>query len=467
MSNVSSISDRESPYHTKAQYTEKQLLLNVSAHLSLIGDFKEYKNVSSLFLEGLYNQRSGTMYMFGCRDVRASWKILSDSADLEDGLDCQIEVSVSYPPIIARRLADPKATISISSKRNDDDPLRFSSVELQTYPIFYRKEREDLLSRRGVEGILRIVTLSITIACILSQLFHIKNNLDTVPYMSLVMLGVQAIGETLFKKMTSETYESSSYDLEKSRWFHVLDYAVKLLVMASLLLTLRLCQKVWKSRSRLLSRTPHEPHRVPSDKKVLLTTVAIHVIGYILVLVLHNMGIGQKQSRPRVYESSRRNSVTLSEWEIELEEYFGLVQDFYLLPQVIGNLLWQIDTKPLRKLYYLGITVVRLLPHLYNCIRPATTNPYYPEEYEFVDPSKDFFSKFGDVAIPITAIVLAVLVYVQQRWNYEKLSHSLTLGRLRLLSRASLKYERLPSKAFETELASNANASNDRERDSE
>ncbi|KAJ0075262.1 hypothetical protein Patl1_34348 [Pistacia atlantica] len=395
--------DEETPYHTKAEYTEKQLLLNVSAQLSIIGI--SYSNFSAIFLEGLYDPHVGKMYLAGCRDVRASWNILFESMDLESGLDCLIE--------------------------------------LQTLPIIYRKQREDILSHRGVEGILRILTLSFAIACIFSQLFYIKHNLDSVPFMSLVMLGVQALGyslplitgaEALFKKPAAQSsYEMKSYNLEKSQWFQVIDYTVKILVMASFLLTLRLIQKVWRSRIRLLSRAPLEPHRVPSDKPVLLTTSTIHVIGYILILIIHSV---------KTHETT---------------EYVGLVQDFFLLPQVIGNLLWQIDCKPLRKLYFIGITVVRLLPHVYDYIQSPIPNPYFAEKNEFVNPSLDFYSKFGDIAIPVIAVFLAVIVYIQQRWDYEKLSQILTFRHYKLLPSGSRVYERIPSKSIEAELASGVN----------
>ncbi|KAF2297591.1 hypothetical protein GH714_000087 [Hevea brasiliensis] len=415
--NISS-ADGETPYHGKAEYTEKQLLMNVSAQIALNGD--AYGNFSVLFLEGLYDLHVGKMYLVGCR-VRASWNILFDSMDLEAGLDCLIEVVVSYPPTT---------------------------------------------SRWGVEGILRILTLSFAIACILSQLFYIKQDADSVPFISLVMLGVQALGyslplitgaEALFKRMSSESYETSSYDLEKNQWVHVIDYTVKLLVMVSFLLTLRLCQKVWKSRIRLLARTPHEPHRVPNDKRVFLAILTIHVTGYVIVLIIHSFKTSRKPFRMEKYIDSAGNSRTLQEWETELEEYVGLVQDFFLLPQVIGNIMWQIDCKPLKELYFMGITFVRLLPHVYDYIRAPIPNPYFADEYEFVNPNVDFYSKFGDIAIPSTAILLAVAVYIQQRWNYEKLSQSLTVGQRRLLPMSSRMYQRLPSKSSEAELVSGVN----------
>lgn len=457
----SSMAELETPYHTKAEYTEKQMLLNVSAQLTLTGI--PYNNFSVLFLEGLYDPHVGNMYLIGCRDVRASWKVLFESMDLEAGLDCLIEVVVSYPPTTARWLVNPTARISISSQRNEDDPLHFSPIKLQTLPILYRRQREDILSRRGVEGILRILTLSLAIACILSQLFYIRNGVDSVPYISLVMLGVQALGyslplvtgaEALFNRVASESYGSPSYDLEKNQWFRVIDYTVKFLILVSFLLTIRLWQKVWKSRIRLLTRTPLEPHRVPSDRRVLFTSLTVHVIGYITVLIIHAVKTSQRPLRTEQYLDSTGNSHTMRQWETELEEYMGLVQDFFLLPQIIGNFLWQIDCKPLRKFYFVGITVVRLLPHVYDYIRAPIPNPYFSEEYEFVNPNFDFYSSFGDIAIPVTAVVLAVVVYVQQRWNYEKLSQTFILGQHKLLPFGSRVYQRLPSKTFEAELVS-------------
>lgn len=465
--------EEERPYVTKAEYTEKQLLLNVSAQLMLFGN--AYGNFSTVFLEGLYNPSVGKMYLVGCRVARASWQILFESMDLEGGLDCLLEVVVSYPPTTSRWLVNPTAEISIASQRAEDDPLHFAPVKLQTFPIMYRRQREDILSRRGAEGILSILMLSLAIASVMSQLFYIKHNMDSAPFISLVMLGVQVLGfglplitgaEALFKKQASfESDEMLSYNLEKSQWISMIDYTVKLLLLALFLLTLRLCQKVWKSRVRLVSRTPLEPHRAPSDNQVLMATLIIHAIGCALILITHTV----KASRPSLQTArlidSRGQSRALQGWKTELEEYFGLVQDFFLLPQVIGNLVWELNCKPLRGPYFIGITVVRLVPHLYDYIRPPApaSNPYYVEDYEFFNPSKDFYSKIGDIAIPITAILLAAVVYFQQRWNYEKLAQMLSFGPCKLLPLGSRKYERLPSKPAEAELTSSVNgAASDR-----
>lgn len=444
--------------------TERQLLLNVSAEVTLSGE--PYKNVSVLYLEGLYNPIDGKMYLIGCRDVRTSWKILFESMDLEDGLDCLIEVKVEYPPTTARWLMNPTAKVLITSQRAEDDPLHFRQIKLQTLPILYREQRDDILSRRGVESALRVLTLSLASACVLSQLFYVRENTGSIPFISLVMLGVQALGysiplitgaEALFARISSETYEAPSYELEKNQWYKVMDYLVKILVLGAFLLTLRLGQKVWKSRIRLLTRSPLEPWRVPNDKRILFITSAIHFVGFLVVLIVHSVNASKRPIRPSAYIDSRGNSHKLWEWGVQLEEYVGLVQDFFLLPQIIGNILWQIDCKPLRKAYYIGITVVRLLPHVYDYIRAPVFNPYFSEEYEFVNPSLDFYSKFGDVVIPVTAVVLAAIIYVQQKWSYKKLSQNVKIGQKKLLPLGSRAYERLPSVSFESELVSGVN----------
>ncbi|XP_022959814.1 uncharacterized protein LOC111460765 [Cucurbita moschata] len=428
-------SDTEASYHVKPEVTEKKLLVNVSALLAL--SEQTSSNFSALSVEGIFDPLVRKMYLIGCRDIRSSpsWRVLHETMDLEDGLDCLIEVIVSYPFTTAPWFINPSAVISISSQRTEDDPFYFSPIKLETMPIMYRRQRQYILSRKIVEVILQILTLSVANACILSQIFYMNDKRESVPYISLVTLGVQSLGYTLplvtraeahFIQRGSISY-NESYDLGNNLWF-----IVKLQVVISLLLTLRLCQKVSKSRIKLLRQAPLELHRVPSDKSVLIATFLIHLVGYVAVPIVHTSRTAEIRVKSSMIPSRTSGSHMVQGWEKDLQEYVGLVQDLYLLPQVIGNLLWQIDSKPLRKFYFIGITLARLLPHI----------------YDFVNPSMDFYSTFGDIAIPLIAFILAVIVYVQQQLNYEKLSRALIVGRVRLLPRASKMYQRSPSKSL-------------------
>lgn len=70
----------------------KSQLLNVSMHLLFIkAQFSpsiSYKNLSDLYLEGVYDPLVSQMYLIGCR------KVIIESVSLERGLDCLIEVNI-------------------------------------------------------------------------------------------------------------------------------------------------------------------------------------------------------------------------------------------------------------------------------------------------------------------------------------------------------------------------------------
>jgi len=156
---------------------------------------------------------------------------------------------------------------------------------------------------------------------------------------------------------------------------------------------------------------------------VLFCSLGVHLVGFAVVLEAHYVDVYSWPVRDDgSYMDARGKTHTLREWAVTLEEYIGMAQDFFLLPQVIGNVVWRINCRPLKKSYYVGVTVVRLLPHLYDYFKAPAINPYFTEEYEFVNTSLDFYSRFGDVAIPLVAVTLAAAVYVQRRWNYKIIS---------------------------------------------
>lgn len=460
----------------QSSFIDSSSVLNVSAELTLSG--AAYGNVSTLFLEGVYNPVDGRMYLTGCRPIHAPRAAFARFTDVEDAMDCSVEVKVEYPPTTARWLINPVAKLHIASTREPGDPLRFNATALQTLPILYRAQRQDILSRRSVEGALRIATLGTAIAAEFTQLMYIKAHTDVMPYVSLVMLGVQAVGysvplitgaEALFARIATSAPDSAqqpSYEVDKggASAYWTIDCVVKILILAAFLLTLRLAQKVWRSRIRLLTRSPLEPARVPSDRKVLLYCSAAHAVGFTLILTAHYVNV---YTRPTVqqqdgstYMDARGGTHALREWAVTLEEYIGLAQDLFLLPQVVGNVVWRINCAPLKKGYYVGLTAVRLLPHLYDYVRAPEINPYFAEEYEFVNTSLDFYSRLGDVAIPLAAVALAAAVYVQQRWNYKIISKTVKTQQKKLQHLGSRVYERLPSMSsanFEAELVSGVN----------
>ncbi|XP_066323389.1 uncharacterized protein [Miscanthus floridulus] len=141
---------------------ERQQILNVSAEFMAYGNCLGPSPVMSL--EGVYNAENGRMYLIGCRNVHAPRRrLLSMSKDLEEGMDCSIEVMVEYPPTTTRWLISRPAKVFMASTRDDDDPLHFNRTELHMLPVKYRQRRLDELIKPMVKGFLYMIVLLATI----------------------------------------------------------------------------------------------------------------------------------------------------------------------------------------------------------------------------------------------------------------------------------------------------------------
>ena len=127
-----------------------------------------------------------------------------------------------------------------------------------------------------------------------------------------------------------------------------------------------------------------------------------------------------------------------------MENYSGLVQDCFLLPQIIGNAVWGVQGKPLRKLYYLGFTTIRLVLQAYDYASDPVPNPTNSElEFEYL--GVESYYKHGNVTIGVIVVILAMLLYFQQNgWCKIRPIHKLEDGE-NVESKPDNIYERLLS----------------------
>lgn len=236
-----------------------------------------------------------------------------------------------------------------------------------------------------------------------------KSNACNFPaYTSLVMLSVHALSystpliignEVLLKWKVFAPQSSQTNDFENLQHLQVLDSLIKILLLVALLLTLRLSQKIWGLRTKQLRNS--RATQTPSERLVILVTLAIHALGFFVFRVCH--------------EYASQTSGNLLQ---ELENYGAIVQDFFLLPQIVGAVVWHIQgkCKPLRKLYYWGFTTIRLLLHVYDYWRDPLSNPQQDED-EFEYLGFDVYAKLGNVTGAAVLVVLTVIVSIQQRCN--------------------------------------------------
>uniref|UniRef100_A0A453JME8 RING-type E3 ubiquitin transferase n=2 Tax=Aegilops tauschii subsp. strangulata TaxID=200361 RepID=A0A453JME8_AEGTS len=407
---------------------QRQELVNVSAVLTESGGVFGWRPVMSL--EGVYNPEDGRMHLVGCRDVEAPWQVMSKMSDLESGMDCSIELQVEYPPTKMRWLFSPSAKVYMSSTRAAGDPLHFNRTELPALQSFYPGTRFDGFVGQNVGGIVCLAMLSATIVAAMSQLRYMDSHPDVVPYISLAMLGAQAlcysavlVTDAMILPAWPRMYDGDgNYRTHVRRLHWDMDCSIKALALAALLLTLRLARKVRRSRVRARARTPLEPGRVPRDG------AGLHLGGLLFVLAVHWLlatygGASTKQPPHVAYTMQAQGqggfySRPSYNMAAIVERCISLAREWFLLPQVMGNAVWRVNCRPLRKSYYAGITGMSLLPHVYGFLRPPPAVDMYPVPEEAQDGAMDLYPKVGGVVVPLVAAALAFLVYVQQRWNY-------------------------------------------------
>lgn len=140
-----------------------------------------------------------------------------------------------------------------------------------------------------------MLVLSASTVCILSQLFFMEKKVDAIPFISLAMLSVQALGYVLplvtdgaiLFKWKKFQYSDNLLDSGKTMWFQVLECTLKFLSLTAFVLTLRLCQKVTKARLKLRTSLPINLKQNPSDKMIFLSSWTIHTVGFVAVHIIH------------------------------------------------------------------------------------------------------------------------------------------------------------------------------------
>ncbi|KAJ9548690.1 hypothetical protein OSB04_021233 [Centaurea solstitialis] len=318
-------------------------VLKISLNLDLIEapvktKEESYRHVSKLYLEGVYDQSIGKLFLIGCR------KVSFDHIDLERGLDCSIEVAIGYSPQNTRWLINPTATITIASQRNETDVYYFRPVHLRTMAAFTlhdRNHEKNVIFRKIFEGYFRVFFILATIAHILNQMKKMKKSPELV-YVSIVMLGTWIIGygisliyskEILMNSSETLHYSTQPYDHESyyKLYLKTLDYFARFLVLVSMFLMARISQMVLKARKVVREKGESSP----SEKKVLLVSLTV----YVCFLVLKIVGRGFFRD-PLVQGSSSKDVYVRITMDV-LRYEVGVLQDQVMVPQFIAYLIWK------------------------------------------------------------------------------------------------------------------------------
>lgn len=367
--------------------------------------------------EGVYDAETGHLCMVGCREVyphNSSGK----------SFDCEMIVHVEFPPLNSKVGSSIKGVIQ--SRRAKTDSLYFEQLNISATSD-YTVQAQESIWRMDLEIIM--VLISNTLACIFvaSQLFYVKKHPEVLPFISVAMLAIITLGHMIplvlnLEALLIKNQDQQNVILRGDGWLELNEVSVRLVTLVVFLLLLRLLQLAWTSRRQ----DGDGNHLWAAEKKTLFVSLLLYALGglitFLVELEKNGNGNGTPPSVYSAYNNTNPEQSSVMSGQSYtlryLKSYAGLVLDGFLLPQILFNIFQNSREKALSYLFYIGTTLVRLVPHAYDLYRMRNylRQDFYGS-YIYANHSADFYSIAWDVIIPCGCIVFAVIIWLQQRFG--------------------------------------------------
>ncbi|KAK1354238.1 zf-RVT domain-containing protein [Heracleum sosnowskyi] len=354
--------------------------------------------------EGIYDAETGYLCMVGCRDL-----------GFNHSADCDILLSFQFPESEGSNEGFIKG--SMKSTRKQSDPLFFEQLSIQA-TSFSSFEARRSVWRIDLE--ITMVLISNTLACIsiFFQLYYAKKHPNTLPHISLVMLVILTLGNMIplvlnFEALFLPKQNTENVMLSSAGWLEVNEVIVRVITMAAFLLQFRLLQSAWTARQ---SGESNKQDISVAEKKTLSVSLPIYIVGG-LIAFLVNWKKNYYGNAPPAFDYFQAQNQQHTLWG-DLRSYAGLILDGFLFPQVLLNIFQMSKDSALSMPFYLGTTLVHIVPHVYDIYR---ANNYVPthvmRSYIYANPSADIYSTAWDIIIPLGGLLLAVIIFLQQKYG--------------------------------------------------
>lgn len=319
--------------------------------------------------EGVYDAEAGQVCMIGCRKLFS----YNDRKSTNDSTDCEIIVNLEFAPLDARRGGLIKGIIR--STRSKEDPLFFDDLRLLSV-AYYRNVAKRSIWRMDLEIVMALISSTLTCIFVGSQLVHVKTNPDILSCVSVLMVVILPLGHAIPLVLNFKAL----FAVNHGGWLEANEVVmVRVVTMVAFLLEIRLLQLVWTAERKR-----------EDDARAAFVSLVMY-ISCVLTAFL-----------------SRKSE--------DLRSCGGLVLDGVLLPQIVFNAFRGSSEKALANSFYIGISMVRLAPHVYDQCRRRNFAKYYVKgTHYYADSREDLYSTAWDVAIPCGVAALAVIVHLQQR----------------------------------------------------
>ncbi|TKW16030.1 hypothetical protein SEVIR_5G273100v4 [Setaria viridis] len=398
----------------------KQELVNVSydiRHHVPPADWVRPKNNSYMVsleerritAEGVFDPKTGVMCMMACREHDSSMT------------DCQILIIVHFASLDRKDQGHGKGAIS-SLRNKTTDPLFFEKIEIVLYGM-YSEQVSESISRMDLESVMLVISTTLSCVITILQIFHVKKRPEAAAATSITMLVILALGYVAPLVISSEALFLSRRSLympfpfDSYVPYELSQAMMRAPTLIALLLQLRLIQLAWSAR-----KTATDAGRARAEaswageRRALWLCVPLYLIGGALTFIAH--AVNARRAAREGSLTVRLGPVPATLWE-DLVSSAGLVLDAFLLPQVATNAFASVagaaGVRALSPWFYVGGTVVRAMPHVYDVIRARGYVPNLRPSYVYASPRYDRFGVGWDVAVPCGATLLAVLVFLQQR----------------------------------------------------
>ncbi|KAJ0017959.1 hypothetical protein Pint_10568 [Pistacia integerrima] len=403
------------------QPSNQSNILDISYKMSFAPAFRfkfgsgEISETVEISAEGVYYRDTGVLCMIGCRKLGSSHR--KEKMAKNDSLDCEIAINIQFRALDAEGSDNVKG--SIVSTREKSDSLYFGHLQLSSN-LIYASQAKESIWRMDLE--ITMVLISNTLACVFValQLFYVKKHPEVLPVISVVMLIILTLRYMVplllnFEALVKTDHNQQNVFLGSGGWLESNEIIVRVVMMVAFLLQFRLLQLTWSARQGDGS----QKDLWISEKKVLYVSLPLYIVGCLIAWVVyqsrntyHRPYIINRHTRTNRWPSYQQHSL----WG-DLKSYVGLVLDGFLLPQILFNLFFNSTEKALAASFYIGTTVVRLLPHAYDLYRAHGSTRYLDLSYIYANHKLDFYSTAWDITIPCGGLLFAALIYLQQQFG--------------------------------------------------
>ncbi|KAG6532679.1 uncharacterized protein LOC122040637 [Zingiber officinale] len=388
---------------------ESYSLQNISYEIQLMLSNSSFSmnKADKISAEGIYNAHTGLLCLVGCRVVAPL--AAKQQMKRHETMDCEIIINIQLAPL-NRREGD-KINGTIRSTRDNKDPLFIEPLDITSSTIYIEQATQSIW-RMDVELIMVMVSLTSSCIFVGLQLFHVKKKPEVLPSISIIMLVILTLGymiplvlnfQALFRPSSNQ-----NVFLWSGGWLEVNEVIVRVVTMIAFLLQFRFLQLSWTARSS----NEGTSGLWLAEKNTIKTCLPLYLVGGLIAWLVHTIYSQSRIRRRPLYANQLHDSLWGS-----LISYASLILDGFLLPQVIFNVFSGSKEKALAPSFYVGNTVVRGLPHAYDAYRSRYYVPPLNSSYIYASPYEGFYSMAWDIIVPCGGILLALLVFLQQRYG--------------------------------------------------